>query len=53
MFKNVYEPHLHDVEEVIVDLRLVSKLELDLVEIGEGVLHLQSLEGGRLRRGWS
>jgi hypothetical protein len=38
--------HLHDVEEVVVDLGLVAELELDLVQVGERVLHLQPLEGG-------
>ena len=31
---------LHDIQEVVVDLRLVPKLELDLVQIGQGVLDL-------------
>lgn len=35
---------LHDVEEVIVDLRLVIELVFDLVQIGQCVLHLQALE---------
>ena len=39
---------LHDVEEIIVDLGLAPELELDLVQVGEGVLNLQPLEGGRL-----
>ena len=43
------KPYLHDVEEVVVDLGLVSKLELDLIEVGEGVLHLEPLEAGGLR----
>ena len=40
--------YLHDVEEVIVDLGLAPELELDLVQVGESVLHLQSLERWRL-----
>ena len=48
---NYYGPYLHNIEEVIVDLGLISKLELDLIEIGEGVLNLQPLEGWRLG-GW-
>ena len=48
---NCYGPYLHNIEEVIVDLGLISKLELDLIEIGEGVLNLQPLEGWRLG-GW-
>ena len=31
---------LHDIQEVVVDLRLVPELELDLVQIGQGVLDL-------------
>ena len=42
---------LHDVEEVVVDLRLVAELVLDLVEVGQGVLHLQPLEGGAAAAG--
>ena len=37
---------LHDVEEVVVDLRLVAEAELDLVEVGERVLDLEALEVG-------
>jgi hypothetical protein len=44
--KNEKKHHLHDVEEVVVDLGLVAELELDLVQVGERVLHLQPLEGG-------
>jgi len=32
---------LHDVEEVVVDLGLVAKLELDLVQVRQCILHLQ------------
>ena len=35
---------LHYVQEVIVDLRLVAKLELDLVQVGESIFHLEALE---------
>ena len=45
------DTHLHDVQKVIVDLRLVAELELDLVEVGERVLHLEPLEAGRLAGG--
>lgn len=31
---------LHDVKEIIVDLRLTTKLQFHLVKIGQGVLHL-------------
>ena len=31
---------LHDIQKVVVDLRLVPELELDLVQIGQGVLDL-------------
>ncbi len=44
--KSEKKHHLHDVEEVVVDLGLVAELELDLVQVGERVLHLQPLEGG-------
>ena len=40
--------YLHDVEEIIVDLGLAPELELDLVQVGESILHLQSLERWRL-----
>jgi len=43
---------LHDVQKVIIDLGLVPKLELDLVQIGEGIFNLQSLKGGGLIVGW-
>ena len=33
--------YLHDVEEVVVDLRPVVELVLDLVQVGQGVLNLQ------------
>lgn len=33
---------LHDVQEVIVDLWLTSKLQLHLVQVGQGILHLQT-----------
>ena len=32
---------LHDVKEVIVDLRLTTKLQLHLVKVGQGILHLR------------
>ena len=32
---------LHDVEELVVDVRLVRKLHLDLVQVQQRVLHLQ------------
>ncbi len=35
---------LHDVKEVVVDLRLVPELQLDLVQIRESILHFQTLE---------
>ena len=35
---------LHDIQEIIVDLRLVTKLELDLVQVREGIFHFQPLE---------
>lgn len=31
----------HDVQEIIVDLRLVAKLQLDLVQIGQSIFHLE------------
>lgn len=31
----------HDVQKVIVNLRLTSKLQLHLVQVGQGILHLQ------------
>lgn len=37
---------LHDVEEVVVHLRLVPELELDLVQVGECVFDLEALEVG-------
>ncbi len=37
---------LHDVEEVVVDLRLVAEFELDLVQVREGVFNLEPLEVG-------
>ena len=37
---------LHDVEEVVVDLWLVAKLELDLVQVGERVFDFEPLEIG-------
>ena len=37
---------LHDVEEVVVDLWLVAELELDLVQVGEGVFNFKTLEVG-------
>lgn len=30
----------HDVQKVIVDLWLTSKLQLDLVQVGQGIFHL-------------
>lgn len=40
----------HDVQKVVVNLGLVAKLELDEIQVGEGVLHFQPLEAvaGRL-----
>lgn len=35
---------LHDVEEIIVDLRLTTKLQLHLVKIGQRILHLEPLK---------
>ena len=35
---------LHDIQEVVVDLRLVPELELDLVQIGQGVPDPKPLE---------
>ena len=35
--------------EIVVDLGLVSKLELDLIEVGVCILHFESLEAGGLR----
>lgn len=32
---------LHDVKEIIVDLRLTTKLQLHLVKIGQRILHLR------------
>lgn len=34
----------HDIQKVIVNLWLTSKLQLHLVQVGQGVLHLESLE---------
>lgn len=34
---------LHDVEEIIVDLRLTTKLQLHLVKIGQRILHLRQV----------
>ena len=42
-----HEPHLHDIKEVIVDLRLMFKLQLDLVKKGKCIFEFQPLEGGR------
>lgn len=33
---------LHYVQEIIVDLRLTTKLQLHLVKIGQGILHLRA-----------
>ena len=41
--------YLHNVQEIVVNLRLTAELELDLIKVGESILHLQPLEGGRLR----
>jgi hypothetical protein len=35
---------LHDVKEIVVDRRLVSKLQFDLVQVGQSILYLQPLE---------
>lgn len=35
---------LHDVQEVIVDLRLIAKLKLNLIQIGKSILDLESLK---------
>ena len=32
--------YLHDIEKVVVDLRLVAELELDLVQVGQSILNL-------------
>ena len=32
--------YLHDVQKVVVDLRLVAELELDLVQVGQSILNL-------------
>ncbi len=34
----------HYVQEVIVDLRVLAKLVLDLVQVGEGILNFEPLE---------
>ena len=34
---------LHDVEEVVVNGRLVAKLQLHLVQVRQGILHLQHI----------
>ena len=34
----------HDVQEVVVDLRLVAELVLDLIQVGEGIFNFKSLE---------
>ena len=41
--------YLHNVQEIVVNLRLTAKLELDLIKVGDSIHHLQPLEGGRLR----
>lgn len=33
---------LHDVEEAIVDIGMLCKLDLDLVQVGEGILDVES-----------
>ena len=35
---------LHDVEKVVVDLRLVTKLVFDLIQVRKGVLHFEPLK---------
>ena len=35
--------YLHNVQEIVVNLRLTAKLELDLIKVGESILHLGSL----------
>lgn len=35
---------LHDVQEVIVDLRLVAKLEFHLIQVRQSIFHLEPLE---------
>ena len=35
---------LHDVQKVVVDLRLVAEFVFDLVQVGEGVLDFESLK---------
>ena len=37
--------YLHNIQKVIVDLGLSSELELDLVQVWESILNLQSLKG--------
>jgi len=41
---------LHDVKEVIVDLRLTTKLQLHLVKVGQCILHLRQGQISRLLR---
>lgn len=35
---------LHDVQEVVIHLRLVAKLELYLIEVGQSVFYFEFLE---------
>ena len=37
---------LHNVQEVVVNLRLISELVLDLIEVGKGILDFQALKLG-------
>ena len=40
--------YLHNIKEVVVDLRLVSELELHLVQVGQSVLNLQPLKQDKI-----
>lgn len=35
---------LHDIQEIVVDLRLTTKLQLHLVKVGQRILHLEPLK---------
>lgn len=35
---------LHDIQEVIVDLRLIAKLKLNLIQIGKSIFNLEPLK---------
>ena len=38
---------LHDIEESIVHIRVVRKLDLDLVEVRQGIAHIECRHGSR------